>query len=85
LILVPAHTYFEHLNELEDKEQSIVDFVVEKMLTLHKGLEILHTDWEFQELHPNHIQYTIKFKKFTKVLQFLITDCALIVMLYDSV
>ncbi len=54
------------------------------MLTFHKGLEILDTDWDFQETHPNHIQYIVKFKNFTKCLQFIITDCELIVMLYES-
>ncbi|MCJ8306691.1 MAG: hypothetical protein HRU07_06540 [Nitrosopumilus sp.] len=85
MILVPAHTYFNNLESLDSSEQSIVDSIVEKMLSLHNGLEILCTDWNQQNLHPNFIQYMIDFRSSRKCLQFYISTGQLTVMLYDSI
>jgi len=85
LILVPAHTYFDNLESLDSHEQSIVDSIVEKMLSLHNSLEILNTDWNQQNQNPNFIQYMINFKHSRKCLQFYISTGELTVMLYDSI
>lgn len=84
MILIPAHTYFENLDSLDSNEQSVIDSIVEKMLSLHNALESLNTDWTQQNLHPNFIQYVINFKKSRKCLQFYISTGELTVMLYDS-